>query len=187
MRGLENQNLALSTWHILMDQSISSVKPQLKHIQEARERLAEAVYPSPLIRSSYFSRLLGAEIFLKLENLQETGSFKVRGAYNRLVQMNADEREKGIVAASAGNHAQGVAWASRRLGIKATIVMPEDVSLRKLLAVKEYGAEVILFGTQFSDAYKRASQLSEETGQVMISPYADPHIIAGQGTIGLEL
>lgn len=187
MRGLENQNLALSAWDILMDASISSLKPQRKHIEQARERLAEAIYPSPLIRSSHFSRLLGSEIFLKLENLQETGSFKVRGAYNRLVQMNADEKEKGVVAASAGNHAQGVAWASRRLGIKATIVMPEDVSLRKLLAVKEYGAEVILFGTQFSDAYKRATQLSEETGQLMISPYADPHIIAGQGTIGLEL
>jgi len=130
---------------------------------------------------------LGSEILLKLENLQETGSFKVRGAYNRLVQLGSAERARGVITASAGNHAQGVAWASARLRIEATIVMPEDVSIRKLLAVKEYGAEVILHGNQFNDAYRKAEELSQETDKIMIPPFEDPHIIAGQGTIGLEL
>jgi threonine dehydratase len=133
------------------------------------------------------SRIVGSEVFLKLENLQETGSFKVRGAYNRLIHLSLDEKEKGVIAASAGNHAQGVAWASARLGIKATIVMPEDVSIRKLLAVREYGAEVILFGKQFSDAYKHAEQLAGQTGKIMIPTFADPHVISGQGTVGLEI
>jgi threonine dehydratase len=131
--------------------------------------------------------MVGSDVFLKLENLQETGSFKVRGAYNRLLQLSSSERARGVIAASAGNHAQGVAWASAKLGITATIVMPEDVSLRKLLAVKEYGADVILFGSRFNDAYAHAAALSDETGKTMIPPFADPHIIAGQGTIGLEL
>jgi len=172
---------------ILSVRERSFLEPTIKDIQQAQKRLKEALRPSPLIRSGYFSRILGSEILLKLENLQETGSFKVRGAYNRLVQLSSGERERGVIAASAGNHAQGVAWASARLGTKATIVMPEDVSIRKLLAVKEYGAEVILYGAQFNDAYRRAEQLSKETGKLMIPPFADPHIIAGQGTIGLEL
>jgi threonine dehydratase len=161
--------------------------PELKHIQMAQERFAGVIQPSPLVRSSYFSHLLGSEIFLKLENLQETGSFKVRGAYNRLLHLSLDEKERGVIAASAGNHAQGVAWASARLGIKATIVMPEDVSIRKLLAVRDYGAEVILFGKQFIDAYKHAEDLAGQTGKIMIPTFADPHVISGQGTVGLEI
>jgi threonine dehydratase len=161
--------------------------PTIKDIEKAKERLEGTIRPSPLVRSSAFSHLIDGDVFLKLENLQETGSFKVRGAYNRLSLMHAAERKRGVVAASAGNHAQGVAWAATRLGIQATIVMPEDVSIRKLLAVRDYGAEVILFGTQFADAYRRAEELSEETGKIMIPPFADPYIVAGQGTIGLEL
>jgi threonine dehydratase len=161
--------------------------PAIEDIRKAKERIEGVIRPSPLIHSSAFSRLLDADVFLKLENLQETGSFKVRGAYNRLSLMHTSEKNRGVIAASAGNHAQGVAWAATRLGIRATIVMPEDVSIRKLLAVKEYGAEVILFGSQFADAYKRAEALSEETGKIMIPPYADPHIVAGQGTIGVEI
>jgi threonine dehydratase len=161
--------------------------PTVKDVLEARERLEGIIRPSPLVHSSAFSRLLDADVFLKLENLQETGSFKVRGAYNRLSLMNGAEKERGVVAASAGNHAQGVAWAATRLGIQATIVMPEDVSIRKLLAVREYGAEVILWGKQFGDAYKHAEALSEKTGKIMIPAFADPHIVAGQGTLGIEI
>jgi threonine dehydratase len=163
------------------------VIPAMEDLVAAKARFEGLIYPSPLIHSSAFSRLLGADIFLKLENLQETGSFKVRGAYNRLALLDASERKRGVIAASAGNHAQGVAWAATRLGIGVTIVMPEDVSIRKLLAVKEFGAEVILFGTQFADAYKQAEDLSKETGKIMIPAFADPHVVAGQGTIGLEI
>ena len=122
--------------------------PTAKDIESASERLRGAIHPSPLVRSGYFTRLLGSEIFLKLENLQETGSFKVRGAYNHLSQLSTEDKQKGVMAASAGNHAQGVAWASARLGIRPTIIMPEDVTIRKLLAVREYGAEVILSGLE---------------------------------------
>ena len=161
--------------------------PELTDIQAAQARLAGVIRPSPLVHSSAFSRLLGADILLKLENLQETGSFKVRGAYNRLSLLQGGEKERGVIAASAGNHAQGVAWAATRLGMQATIVMPEDVSIRKLLAVKEYGAEVILFGKQFGEAYTRAEDLSKQSGKIMIPAFADPEVIAGQGTIGLEI
>ena len=131
--------------------------------------------------------MFGSEIFLKLENLQETGSFKVRGAFNRISRLSPAEKEKGVIAASAGNHAQGVAWAAARLGINATLVMPEDVSFRKLLAVKEYGADVILKGGSYDEAYEHACLLAGTTGKVMIPAFDDPLVIAGQGTIGLEL
>jgi threonine dehydratase len=163
------------------------MEPELKDIQMAQERFTGVIQPSPLVRSSYFSRLFESEIFLKLENLQETGSFKVRGAYNRLLHLSLHEKEKGVIAASAGNHAQGVAWASARLGIKATIVMPEDVSIRKLLAVKDLGAEITLHGARFDQAYARAVEISKDTGQIFIPAFSDPLVIAGQGTIGLEL
>jgi threonine dehydratase len=153
----------------------------------AQERFSGVIRPSPLVHSSYLSHLIDSEVSLKLENLQETGSFKVRGAYNRLLHLSLDEKEKGVIAASAGNHAQGVAWASARLGIKATIVMPEDVSIRKLLAVREYGAEVVLFGKQFGEAYNHAQTLAGQTGKIMIHAFADPHVISGQGTVGLEI
>jgi threonine dehydratase len=163
------------------------MEPQLEDIQAAQRAFDGVIHPSPVIRSAYLSESLGSEIFLKLENLQETGSFKVRGAYNRLRHLGPEERGKGVIAASAGNHAQGVAWASRRLSIRATIVMPEDVSLRKLLAVKEYGAEIILFGKHYSDAHKRALELAKERGMVLIPGFDDPYVISGQGTIGIEL
>jgi threonine dehydratase len=163
------------------------MEPALKDIQMAQERFTGVIQPSPLVRSSYLSHLLGSEIFLKLENLQETGSFKVRGAYNRLLHLSLDEKERGVIAASAGNHAQGVAWASARLGIEATIVMPEDASIRKLLAVKNLGAEIMLHGSRFDQAYAHALQISKDTGQIFIPAFCDPLVIAGQGTIGLEL
>jgi threonine dehydratase len=139
------------------------------------------------MRSPYLSQRLGSEIFLKLENLQETGSFKVRGAYNRLFQLGPEEKERGVIAASAGNHAQGVAWSANKLGIGATIVMPEEVSIKKLMAVKEYGTGIILHGANYDEAYAHALELSRETGRMLIPAFDDPHVMAGQGTIGLEI
>jgi len=161
--------------------------PDLKQIQLAQKRLKGIIPSSPLIRTRYLSETLGSEIFLKLENLQETGSFKVRGAYNRLLQLGPKERDKGVIAASAGNHAQGVAWAAKKLGIGATIVMPEEVSIKKLMAVKEYGTKIILYGPNYDEAYARAVALSKETQKILIPAFDDPHVIAGQGTIGLEI
>jgi threonine dehydratase len=163
------------------------VHPTLKDIQRAQTGFSGIISPSPLIYSSYFSRLSNSDVFLKLENLQETGSFKVRGAYNRLSAMTPEQRTRGVITASAGNHAQGVAWASKRLGIQATIVMPENVSIRKLLSVKEYGAEVVLLGAHLSDALTHASQVAKDTGKIFIAPFDDPLVVAGQGTIALEL
>ena len=163
------------------------MEPTLRDIEAAKQRFEGVIRPSPVIHTGTFSRLFGCEIYLKLENLQETGSFKVRGAYNRLYLLKPEEKEKGVIAASAGNHAQGVAWASTRLGIRSTIVMPEDVSLRKFLAVKEYGGEVILFGHHYGEAYDQAREISRKTGQILIPGFDDPYVIAGQGTIGLEM
>jgi threonine dehydratase len=161
--------------------------PDLKDIEAAREGFQSLIHPSPIIRSAYFSRLIGADIFLKLENLQETGSFKVRGAFNRLSALSPEEKKRGVIAASAGNHAQGVAWAAARLGISATIVMPEDVSVRKYLAVRDYGGDILLFGKHYSESYGRALSLAEEKGSILIPGFDDAHIIAGQGTIALEM
>ena len=163
------------------------MEPKMKDIKRAHERFRDVIPSSPLIPSRYLSQLLGPKIFLKLENLQETGSFKVRGAYNRLLQLGPAERKRGVIAASAGNHAQGVAWASRRLGIQATIVMPEEVSIRKLLAVKEYGTEIILYGSHYDDAFSHAQEIAQKTEKILIPAFDDPHVIAGQGTIGLEI
>jgi threonine dehydratase len=162
-------------------------EPTLEDILQAAERLKGVIDPSPVVRSGCFSRIFGVEVFLKLENLQETGSFKVRGAFNRIRLLGGDEKKKGVIAASAGNHAQGVAWAATRLGISSLVVMPEDVSLRKLLSVKEYGAEVILKGTCYDDAYDHALNLAASTGRTLIPAFDDVHVMAGQGTIGVEL
>ena len=156
-------------------------------IETAGRRLKGVIQPSPLIRSEHFSRMLHREVFLKLENLQETGAFKVRGAYNRLSRLSRDERRRGVIAASAGNHAQGVAWASARLGITPTLVMPEDVSIRKLLSVKEYGAEVILSGDHYNEACDHAEALCRAGDKIFIPAFDDPDVMAGQGTIALEL
>lgn len=159
----------------------------ISHIRQAAERFSGIVQPSPVIRSGHFSRSRDADVFLKLENLLETGSFKVRGAYNRLSHLSEDERGRGVIAASAGNHAQGVAWSAGRLGIKATIVMPEDVSIKKLMAVRGYGAEIVLSGSSYGEASARAEETARRTGQVLIPAFDDVHVIAGQGTVGLEL
>jgi threonine dehydratase len=156
-------------------------------IRVAYDLFKGVIHPSPLLFSGYLTRKFGSEVLLKLENLQETGSFKVRGAYNRLLRLDDDEKGRGVIAASAGNHAQGVAWAATKLGIKATIVMPEDVSLRKLMAVREFDCEVILYGGRYDEAYGHAVEISGQTGKILIPGFDDPHIVAGQGTIALEI
>ena len=159
----------------------------LKEIQQARERIGEYVYLSPLARSQTLSQRTGKELFLKLENLQMTGSFKERGALNRMLQLGDDEKRCGVVASSAGNHAQAVAYLAQRLELNAAIVMPENAPLTKVSNTRAYGAEVILAGQTYAEAYARALQEQEERGATFIHPYDDERVAAGQGTIGLEL
>jgi threonine dehydratase len=158
----------------------------LKNIQDAQARLRGVVLRTPLIFSHTLSRLSGQEVYLKLENLQTTGSFKLRGAVNRLTLLKERGEGDKVVAASAGNHAQGVAYAAAHLGLKATIVMPQGASISKQMATQGYGAEVILHGQDVSQALERARALEAE-GYVFIHPYDDPEVIAGQGTLGLEI
>ena len=157
-----------------------------EEIEAARNRIRRAILRTPTVYSDSLSRLTGKEIFLKLENLQKTGSFKVRGAYYKLSMLAPPRRKKGVVAASAGNHAQGVALASSILGIRSTIVMPEGVSLAKQMATQSYGGEVLLFGRTTDEALGYAKRLLKG-GKTLIHPFDDEQVIAGQGTIGLEV
>ena len=133
------------------------------------------------------SDVVGMDVFIKCENLQRTGSFKIRGAYNRIARLGADERAAGVVAASAGNHAQGVALAATLSDIRSTVFMPAAASLPKVEATKRYGAEVVLTGIDFGEAFAAATAHSQEQGTVFVHPFDHPHVIAGQGTIGLEI
>ncbi|HZG71402.1 MAG TPA: threonine ammonia-lyase [Chondromyces sp.] len=153
----------------------------------AREKMKGVVYTTPLDYSKTFSRLSHNEVYLKLENLQKTGSFKVRGSYNKLISLSEEELKKGVIAASAGNHAQGVAYSSQMLNVPCTIVMPKGAPLSKVLATKHYGAEVILEGGTFDDALSYALELKEQKGATFIHAFDDEAIIAGQGTAGLEI
>jgi threonine dehydratase len=161
--------------------------PQLSDLEEARERLRGIAAVTPIYPSETFSRRCGRAVRLKAENLQRTGAFKVRGAVNKLSSLSADEREAGVVAASAGNHGQAVAWAARELGISARIYVPVDAPMAKVDACKNYGAETRMSGDFFEDALTAAQADVEETGATFIHPYEDLLVIAGQGTIGLEL
>jgi len=161
--------------------------PTLADIQEARQRLVGIAEETPIYLSETFSRRCGREVRLKAENLQRTGSFKVRGAVNKLSTLTPEERAAGVVAASAGNHGQAVAWAARELGAPATIYVPQDAPMAKVEACKNYGAKTVMTGAFFEDALTAAEQHIEETGGTFIHPYEDQLIIAGQGTIGLEL
>jgi threonine dehydratase len=158
----------------------------LTEIEAARTRQAGVVLRTPLIYSRTLSRTNGREVFLKLENLQTTGSFKLRGAINRLSLLKARNEGTQVVAASAGNHGQGVAYAAAYLGLPATIVMPRGASISKQLATRGYGAEVILHGRDLGEALERAQELVAQ-GYTFIHPYDDPEVIAGQGTLGLEI
>jgi threonine dehydratase len=157
-----------------------------EEIEFARNKIRGIILRTPMIYSDTFSKLTGKEVFLKLENLQKTGSFKIRGAYYKLSRFTPSMKKNGVVAASAGNHAQGVALASSLLGIHSTIVMPEGVSLAKQMATQAYGGEILLFGQNTDEALGYARKLAKE-GRPLIHPFDDVQIIAGQGTIGLEI
>ncbi len=164
-----------------------SFSVSLDDIKAARERIAPAIGRTPLAASETLSKLCGNRIFCKLENLNLTGSFKERGALNKLLQLSEKERNAGVIAASAGNHAQGVSYHAQRLGIAATIVMPARTPLIKVSAVKSHGAEVILHGTNYDEAFTEACKVRDERKLTFIHPFDDPAIIAGQGTVGLEI
>ena len=163
------------------------VGPTLSDFQEARERVSAVIHVTPMEGSSYLGGVLGAPVFLKCENLQRTGSYKIRGAYNRLSRLTDEEKARGVVAASAGNHAQGVAFAARELGIKATIFMPLGVALPKLQATRDYGADVVLRGHTVSEPLRAAAEFARTTGAVLIPPFDHFDVVAGQGTLGLEI
>jgi threonine dehydratase len=161
--------------------------PALADIEEARARLAGVARETPLYPSETFSRLTGRPVALKAENLQRTGSFKIRGAYNTISTLGPAEREAGVVAASAGNHGQAVAWAAREAGIPATIFMPQDAPTAKVDATTSYGGIVELGGESFEAAVAAAQEHVERTGATLVHAFEDARVIAGQGTIGLEL
>lgn len=159
----------------------------LKDIQEARNRLKNIAYKTGLVHNTTFSEMTGNYVYLKTENLQKTGSFKVRGAFNKISHLPEEQRQYGVIASSAGNHAQGVAMAATAYGIKSTIVMPKHAPLSKIAATKNYGAKVVLHGEVFDEAYEKAKELQEQTGAIFVHAFDDREIIAGQGTIGLEI
>ncbi|HOY82378.1 MAG TPA: threonine ammonia-lyase, partial [Rhodoglobus sp.] len=163
------------------------VGPTLGGFEEARDRVTGVVQVTLMDSSRYLSDILGSPVLLKCENLQRTGSYKIRGAYNRLSLLTDEEKARGVVAASAGNHAQGVAYAARELGIKATIFMPVGVPLPKLQATKDYGADVVLRGHTVDEPLRAAADFARTTGAVFIHPFDHEDIIAGQGTLGLEI
>jgi threonine dehydratase len=161
--------------------------PTLDDIRAARERVRDEIVLTPCTRSRAFEDLFAGRLHFKFENLHRTGSFKERGALNRLLQLDEDERRRGVITASAGNHAQAVAFHATRLGIPSTILMPEPTPLVKVMNTRRYGAEVILHGQRFSEAIEESHRLREERDLVMIHAYDDEMIVAGQGTIALEL
>ena len=156
-------------------------------IREARERLAAVVQRNRLDHSSTFSAMTGGDVYLKCENLQKTGSFKVRGAYNKIAKLAEEGKTKAIVACSAGNHAQGCAFAASAMGMKATIVMPKTTPIAKINATEGYGAKAELYGDCYDDAYLRAREIEHPQGAAFIHPFDDEEVIAGQGTLGLEM
>lgn len=159
----------------------------LSDVREARERVAGVARHTPLERSRTFSEMSGADVHLKLENFQRTGAFKIRGAMNRIATLSESEREAGVVTASAGNHAQGVALAADRAGVDATVVMPRFAPVSKVKATRGYGASVRLEGVDYDEAQAYAHQLEREEGRTYVHAFDDPFVMAGQGTIGLEI
>ncbi len=156
-------------------------------IKEAYETVSKEARKTPLVKSFYLTAVSGGEIYLKLENMQLTGSFKFRGGYNKVSSLTEEEKACGVIACSAGNHAQGVALASKLLGVKATIVMPATAPQAKVDATKGYGAEVVLYGDTFDEAKEKSLEIAKETGQTFLDPFNDEKVMAGQGTIGIEI
>ncbi|QNE47594.1 threonine ammonia-lyase [Glaciihabitans sp. INWT7] len=161
--------------------------PNLADFESARTVVSRVAEITPMESSRFLGDLLGSPVYLKCENLQRTGSYKIRGAYNRISRLSDEEKSHGVVAASAGNHAQGVAFAARELGISATIFMPVGVALPKLQATRNYGAEVVLRGHAVDEALRTAAEFAANTGAVFIPPFDHPDVVAGQGTLGLEM
>jgi threonine dehydratase len=161
--------------------------PTIDDIRAAAERINGAVIRTPMLVSRTLSELIGAEVWLKFENLQFTAAYKERGALNKLLQLSPEERARGVIAASAGNHAQAVAYHAKRLGIPATIVMPENTPTVKVTQTAGHGATVVLHGDMFDDAFAHARELALEKGYVFVHPFDDPQIIAGAGTVALEM
>ena len=160
---------------------------KLEDFIKAKEKLSKVLLETHLIYSPIFSKESGNKVFIKPENLQKTGSFKIRGAYNKISNLTVDEKKRGVIASSAGNHAQGVAYGAKESGIKAIIVMPKSTPLIKVESTKQYGAEVILHGDVYDDAYKKAKELEEKEGYVFVHPFNDEDVLDGQGTIALEI
>ena len=163
------------------------VAPTLLEIEAARARLKDVARETPVYSSEFFSRRSDREVWLKAENLQRTGSFKVRGAYNCIASLSDEERAAGVVAASAGNHGQAVAWAARELGVAPTVFVPVDAPMAKVDATRNYGAQVEFAGESFDEAYALAQEQVEVSGGTFVPPFEDERVIAGQGTLGLEL
>jgi len=159
----------------------------IEDIKQAQENLKGIVRKTPLFYSSTFSKECGCEVYLKCENKQKTGAFKLRGAYNKICSLTDEERNNGVVASSAGNHAQGVAYAATAFGINSTIVMPVTAPVAKVQATKNYGAEVIQHGEVYDECYSKAVEVQKETGATFVHPFNDDKVIAGQGTISLEI
>ena len=162
-------------------------RPGIADLEAARERLAGTAKTTPVYESDVIGRLAGRPVLLKAENLQRTGAFKIRGAYNTIAQLSDAERRAGVVTASAGNHGQAVAWAARRVGIPATIVVPETAPLSKIEAARSYGARVELAGEDYDEALAAARELERTAGATFVHAFDDVRVIAGQGTLGLEL
>ena len=165
----------------------SLIGPSLADFEGARTIVSRVADVTPMETARFMSEILGSPVYLKCENLQRTGSYKIRGAYNRLARLTDEEKARGVVAASAGNHAQGVAFAARELGIKATIFMPVGVPQPKLAATRGYGADVVLRGTTVEEPLRAAAEFSEKTGAVLIPPFDHIDVVTGQGTLGLEI
>src|SRR5437867_3447304 len=159
----------------------------LADVKAAHDRIRQSIYLSPCTNSATFSQLTGNSIYLKLDNLQRTGAFKERGALNKLLTLSREEREQGVIAASAGNHAQGLAYHAGRHGIRAQICMPLTTPLIKVSATKGYGADVVLHGANYDEACEEAVRRSEQFGMTFIHPFDDEVVMAGQGTMGLEI
>jgi threonine dehydratase len=161
--------------------------PTIDDIRAAEGRIQGSVIRTPMLVSKTLSEIVGAEVWLKFENLQFTAAYKERGALNKLLQLSPEERQRGVIAASAGNHAQAVAYHAKRLGIPAIIVMPQPTPTVKVTQTAGHGAEVVLYGDMFDDAYAKARELALEKGYVFVHPFDDPQIIAGAGTVALEM
>ncbi len=159
----------------------------LEKFEEASEKVKEATLPTDLVYSEYFSGQTGNKVYLKPENMQFTGAYKVRGAYYKMSTLTEEERQKGIITASAGNHAQGVAYAAKKYGAKAVIVMPTTTPLIKVNRTKGYGAEVVLYGNVYDEACEKALELAKEHGYTFIHPFDDPAVATGQGSIAMEI